>query len=564
MDKINSIKFDGYKSFPIDKENEIPIKPYVSVLIGKNNCGKSSCIDALEMVFSPQKGRELRKLFHIISFSVTITDHDVNGYFHRGYRGHDGILGDYNEYGQRFVGKELYLDLSVSIDRDRSLVKKPKLSENQPNLELPKGKNAWTNVVSQYANIFNYYHFRRINADRDIIPEKETSEEWLDSSGNGVTNLLRKFVNFSGYDEKLVEELVLGELNKIMMPDSCFKNIRIQEIESNGEMLWEIFLEETNGKRFALSKSGSGLKTIILMLVNLYLIPHIKEYKDKKIIYAFEELENNLHPALQRRVFEYLYNYAKKNDIQIFITTHSHIAINTFFDKENTVIYHVEKEESSSKIEIVENHADKVNVLNDLEVKASDLFQSNGIIWVEGPSDRIYINRWLKEFCGSEFVEGADYQFLYYGGRLISHYTASNPEIEKDLISILTTNRNSAIIIDSDRRNKNAKINSTKVRIKKEFEEISGFCWITQGKEIENYIPTECLESKFGVSFRKKLGQYDVFPKYIEKQDKNFSNHKVAFAKSISEYITAENSKTVLDLEKQIKKLYATIEQWNK
>lgn len=300
------------------------------------------------------------------------------------------------------------------------------------------------------------------------------------------------------------------------------------------------------------------------MLVNLYLVPHLKEYKDKKIIYAFEELENNLHPALQRRVFEYLYKFAKEKNMQIFITTHSHIAINTFFDKENTVIYHVEKEDSSSKIEIVENHADKVNVLNDLEVKASDLFQSNGIIWVEGPSNRIYINKWLKEFCGSEFVEGSDYQFLCYGGRLISHYTASNPEVEKDLISILTTNRNSAIVIDSDRRTKNAKINPTKVRIKREFEEIGGFCWITQGKEIENYIPTECLARKFGVSFKKKLGQYDLFPKYIEKQDKNFSNHKVAFAKSISEYITAENSKNVLDLEKQIKKLYAIIEQWNK
>ena len=34
----------------------------------------------------------------------------------------------------------------------------------------------------------------------------------------------------------------------------------------------------------------------------------IKEkYKNKKIIYAFEELENNLHPALQRKLFEYIY-----------------------------------------------------------------------------------------------------------------------------------------------------------------------------------------------------------------------------------------------------------------
>jgi len=562
MSKINAVRFDGYKSFPIDVSNEISINPYISVFIGKNNCGKSSCIDVLETAFGGQEEKILHKEFHHLSISTPIKEEFIGRCFSGGSWGGHGISGEHNEYGRKFIGKDIYLELTYGMVRDG--VREMKISENQPSLELPIGRQLWENMAFYYRNVLKTYRFRRINADRDIIPEKETNEELLDSSGNGVTNLLRKFVNFSGYDEKLVEELLLKELNKIMMPDSCFKNIRVQEIESNGEILWEIFLEETNGKRFALSKSGSGLKTIILMLVNLYLMPHIKDYKEKKIIYAFEELENNLHPALQRRVFEYLYNFAKKNDIQIFITTHSHIAINTFFDKENTVIYHVEKEEDFSKIEIVENHTDKVNVLNDLEVKASDLFQSNGIIWVEGPSDRIYINKWLKEFCGSEFVEGSDYQFLYYGGRLISHYTASNPEVEKDLISILTTNRNSAIIIDSDRGSKNAKINSTKVRIKKEFEEINGFCWITQGKEIENYIPTECLERKFGVSFRKKLGQYDLFPKYIEKQDKNFSNHKVAFAKSISEYITAENSKTVLDLEKQIKKLYETIEQWNK
>lgn len=565
MDKIYSVRFDGYKSFSIGIENEISIEPYISVFIGKNNCGKSSCIDVLEAVFCPRDGANLIKDFHRLSCSVKITKDDINGYFGRGYRGHDGISGDLNEYGQKFVDKEFYLDLSISRDRDFKLIKNLKFSENQPNLELPKGKNTWTNLVREYASILNTYHFRRINADRDMVPEIEDREERLYSNGDGFTNLLRKFVNYNAYDEKIVEELLLNELNKIMMPDSCFKNIRVQEIEVDTETFWEIFLEEKSGKRFALSKSGSGLKTIILMLANLYLVPQLKEYKERKIIYAFEELENNLHPALQRKVFEYLYEYARKNNTQIFITTHSHIAINTFFDKDNTVIYHVEKcEDYSSKIEIVENHADKVNVLNDLEVKASDLFQSNGIIWVEGPSDRIYVNKWLKEFCNSEFVEGSDYQFLYYGGRLISHYTASNPEIEKDLISILTTNRNSAVIIDSDRKNKNAKINTTKARIKKEFEEINGFCWITQGKEIENYISTESLENKYGIVFRKKLGQYDIFPDYIRRHDKNFSNHKVAFAKSVSEHITAENSKNILDLEKQIKKLYATIQQWNK
>ena len=48
MDVVQSVKFDGYKSFAVGTEHEIELDPYVTVFIGKNNCGKSSCIDVLE------------------------------------------------------------------------------------------------------------------------------------------------------------------------------------------------------------------------------------------------------------------------------------------------------------------------------------------------------------------------------------------------------------------------------------------------------------------------------------------------------------------------------------
>ena len=32
-------------------------------------------------------------------------------------------------------------------------------------------------------------------------------------------------------------------------------------------------------------------------------------------------------------------------------------------------------------------------VLSNLGIRASELLQSNGVIWVEGPSDRVYIKR---------------------------------------------------------------------------------------------------------------------------------------------------------------------------
>lgn len=560
---VQSVKFNGYKSFMSGKEHEIELSPYVTVFIGKNNCGKSSCIDALEAALMNNQYLKSQNLFQELAVSFLATDSEIKSYFSISRAGGDGISGNHYHHGKQYVDKKVFGVLSVggaALAGPRVL--ELKLQDNQKQIGLPAGQNCWNNLLQQHRQYQSKVDFRRINADRDILPEEENNSELLEHNGLGATNLLRQFVNHSAYDEKIVEDKLLNELNSIMAPDSHFKNIRLQQIQIDEKLLWEIFLEEDSGKRFALSKSGSGLKTIILMLINLFVIPHTKQYQNKKIFFAFEELENNLHPALQRKVFEYLYRFAKENDTHIFVTTHSHIAINTFFDKENTVIYHVIKSGEASKLLHVDNHADRIDILNDLEVHASDLFQSNGIIWVEGPSDRIYINKWLQVFCGSEFIEGSDYQFLYYGGKILSHYSA-NETSQKDLINILTTNQNSAIVIDSDRRTKKAKINSTKVRIRDEFEKANGFCWITQGKEIENYLPAAAINQKYDTQ-KSNIGQYELFPDYIERIVKNFSNQKVSFAKGIVEYITLENSREMLDLEKQIKKLYETIKQWNK
>lgn len=560
---VQSVKFNGYKSFLSGEEHEIELSPYVTVFIGKNNCGKSSCIDALEAALMNNQYLKSQNPFQELSVSFLVTDSEIKSYFQSSRAGGDGISGNHYQHGKQYIGKKVFGVLSVGgVALTGTRLLELKLQDNQKQIGLPAGKNCWNNLLQQHRQYQSKVDFRRINADRDIVPEEESNSELLEHNGLGATNLLRQFVNHSAYDEKIVEDKLLNELNAIMAPDSHFKNIRLQQIQVGEKLQWEIFLEEDSGKRFALSKSGSGLKTLILMLINLFVIPRTKQYRDKKIVFAFEELENNLHPALQRKVFEYLYRFAKENDSHIFITTHSHIAINTFFDKENTVIYHVVKNGEESRLLHVDNHADRIEILNDLEVRASDLFQSNGIIWVEGPSDRIYINKWLQVFCDSKFIEGSDYQFLYYGGKILSHYSA-NEALQKDLINILTTNQNSAIVIDSDRRTKKAKINSTKARIRDEFEKINGFCWITQGKEMENYLPAVAINQKYGTQ-KSNIGQYELFPDYIEKIAKNFSNQKVSFAKGVVEYITLENSREMLDLEKQIKKLYETIKQWNK
>src|ERR1017187_7950097 len=59
-------------------------------------------------------------------------------------------------------------------------------------------------------------------------------------------------------------------------------------------------------------------------------------------------------------------------------------------------------------------------VISELGAKPSDLLQANGIIWVEGPSDCIYLNRWLDLFTEGRLQEGRDYQCAFYGGSLLA------------------------------------------------------------------------------------------------------------------------------------------------
>lgn len=243
----------------------------------------------------------------------------------------------------------------------------------------------------------------------------------------------------------------------------------------------------------------------------------------------------------------------------MFLTTHSHIAINAFSEKEKVQILHVMKNNQVSTIQRIDNYFSKSELLNDLDIRASDLLQSNGIVWVEGPSDRVYVKRWI-ELEGIKFQEGRDYQFMYYGGRLLSHYTMKEAD---DMINVLMTNRNAAILIDSDKRTKNSRINDTKKRIREEFQSNNMFCWITKGKEIENYIPWEAINKKYP-RIDKQCGEYELFPEYIKTVYPGFVQSKVKFAKEICPYITKENSSELLDLQKNIKLLIEQIKKWNK
>jgi AAA15 family ATPase/GTPase len=149
---------------------------------------------------------------------------------------------------------------------------------------------------------------------------------------------------------------------------------------------WEIYIREKGHNPVPLSETGSGIKTVLLVLLNLVVYPKLILNKPlSDFMFAFEELENNLHPAVQRRLFLYLRRLAENEGCHFFLTTHSNVVIDLFGTDRLAQILHVTHDRTCARVQTISTYLHKRNVLQDLEIRASDLLQSNVVVWVEGP-----------------------------------------------------------------------------------------------------------------------------------------------------------------------------------
>ncbi len=341
--KLKSLTLKNFRKISNEVEPTITFNPDINVLVGTNNAGKTSILNAIQMLLL-QSHNSLK----------------LNSIANTNYLIRDGILSIEGE-------------VSLKTEQWKSLIKnleqKPRLRQyfenfDSENLLIALNKNPfrWSKtyalinrkIVSAENNVHFPFDTSIINPnDEVIINQLKNSVQnadfynvystplYLDSKGligdfepfkplNEITNVnqdsrdnqtnirgqlyaLKKKEpeSFQEFKTKILEIFEeIGDLDVIHNEDvGQFQLVIKEKLRRNGE------LEEVT---YDINNVGQGMQTLVIMLSTVLLL--------KPSIVLMDEPEVHMHPSLIKQFVEYLKKLTP--EIQFIITTHSVVLIN--------------------------------------------------------------------------------------------------------------------------------------------------------------------------------------------------------------------------------------------
>lgn len=381
----------------------------------------------------------------------------------------------------------------------------------------------------------------------ELIPAiRRIGDSGVDPSGydgTGIINRLAQLQNPAA--DRQNEKLKFEAINAFLREVTDRPDARIEIPYAR-----DTILVHMDNKVLPIACLGSGLHEVIILAAAASTLSHQ--------IVCIEEPELHLNPVLQKKFIRHL---VTRTENQYFITTHSA----AIMDTPGAEVYHVTLADGRSRVERVTSDASRAAVCEDLGYHPSDLLLANCIIWVEGPSDRLYVNWWLQAF-DSSLVEGIHYSVMFYGGKLAAHLSNAETDGVTDFIQLRRLNRRGVILIDSDRPTLLADLNDTKKRLQLEFDAGPGFAWISDGREVENYLPIGSISKAvmYTIPSAKRIGGDDRFSNLLKIQRASGSEDqapKVDVAKWIT--TNTEPEYKSLDLHDQLTRLIEFIRKSN-
>lgn len=379
--KLSYISIENYRSITTAHKIE---PSSLTVLIGKNNEGKSNTVKAiaLGMEIIGRIGRIGRRRSRVF-YDFYDWDHDFPIGLQKSKKLKNKstkIRFDFrlkeNEIDELYelIGSKINGELSIYIE----LGENHKLSVTVPK----KGKNAKT-LSSKISIIcsFIYSHF-----EVQYIPAIRSGEDAM-SVMNDLLELELRNINDQVYidsldyinkkQEEVIDDLLkkltkdlkdfLPEIKKISLNYNTYKSQNIYNRRRLNVMIDDGVLTD-------LSYKGDGVKSLITMA----LLSNTSNNKDRLVI--VDEPENSLHPGAIRYISGVLHQLS--NSCQVIISTHDAIFINRSNVSSNWIVDN-HKATQAKRID---------DIRKNLGIICSDnLIYSDYVIVVEGPTDKDFL-----------------------------------------------------------------------------------------------------------------------------------------------------------------------------